>query len=76
VQVFYSLLKNHVGEWFLDLQILSLAYNKAEIAVRVHSIIDKFAERGLRSLGVARQASALDAPCFIILVTTMFFFTT
>ncbi len=55
---------------------MSLAYNKAEIAVRVHSVIDKFAERGLRSLGVARQASALNAPCFIVLVTTMFFFTT
>ncbi|CAM6084619.1 unnamed protein product [Calypogeia fissa] len=37
-------------------QILELAPNKAEIAGRVHSIIDKFAERGLRSLGVARQA--------------------
>ncbi len=46
----------------LDLQILDLAVNKAEIAVRVHSVIDKFAERGLRSLAVARQASALDAP--------------
>lgn len=38
-------------------QILDLAHNKSEIAVRVHSIIDKFAERGLRSLAVARQAS-------------------
>ncbi|CAN0908368.1 ATPase 7, plasma membrane-type [Linum grandiflorum] len=36
-------------------QILNLARNKAEIANRVHAIIDKFAERGLRSLGVARQ---------------------
>ncbi|XP_076890462.1 plasma membrane ATPase 1-like [Bidens hawaiensis] len=36
-------------------QILNLAHNKSEIANRVHSIIDKFAERGLRSLGVARQ---------------------
>ncbi|CAI0527025.1 unnamed protein product [Linum tenue] len=36
-------------------QILNLAYNKAEIANRVHGIIDKFAERGLRSLGIARQ---------------------
>ncbi|CAK9258522.1 unnamed protein product [Sphagnum jensenii] len=48
------------GKWYraskgAPEQILSLAYNKAEIAVRVHSIIDKFAERGLRSLGVARQ---------------------
>ncbi|KEH17835.1 putative proton-exporting ATPase [Medicago truncatula] len=36
-------------------QILNLARNKAEIAQKVHSMIDKFAERGLRSLGVARQ---------------------
>ncbi|CAN1152456.1 ATPase 7, plasma membrane-type [Linum perenne] len=36
-------------------QILNLARNKSEIAGKVHAIIDKFAERGLRSLGVARQ---------------------
>ncbi|CAI0554206.1 unnamed protein product [Linum tenue] len=36
-------------------QILNLAHNKSEIANKVHSIIDKFAERGLRSLGIARQ---------------------
>ncbi|KAF3440101.1 hypothetical protein FNV43_RR18379 [Rhamnella rubrinervis] len=36
-------------------QILNLARNKSEIQKRVHAIIDKFAERGLRSLGVARQ---------------------
>ncbi|KAJ1439518.1 P-type ATPase [Sesbania bispinosa] len=36
-------------------QILNLAHNKAEIRQKVHSIIDKFAERGLRSLAVARQ---------------------
>ncbi|CAL1375940.1 unnamed protein product [Linum trigynum] len=36
-------------------QILNLAYNRADIANRVHGIIDKFAERGLRSLGIARQ---------------------
>ncbi|KAL8141282.1 hypothetical protein V2J09_007303 [Rumex salicifolius] len=36
-------------------QILDLAYNKSEVAKKVHSIIDKFAERGLRSLGIARQ---------------------
>ncbi|XP_073283530.1 plasma membrane ATPase 1-like isoform X1 [Primulina huaijiensis] len=36
-------------------QILNLAYNKSEIENKVHSIIDKFAERGLRSLAVARQ---------------------
>ncbi|KAJ7961902.1 Plasma membrane ATPase [Quillaja saponaria] len=36
-------------------QILNLARNRSEIERKVHSIIDKFAERGLRSLGVARQ---------------------
>ncbi|KAL4178595.1 hypothetical protein AMTRI_Chr13g115870 [Amborella trichopoda] len=36
-------------------QILNLARNKSEIERRVHTIIDKFAERGLRSLGVAYQ---------------------
>ncbi|XP_029124735.1 plasma membrane ATPase 2 [Cajanus cajan] len=36
-------------------QILNLAYNKSEIQQRVHAIIEKFAERGLRSLAVARQ---------------------
>ncbi|KAI5381571.1 plasma membrane H+-ATPase [Lathyrus oleraceus] len=36
-------------------QILNLAQNKAEIERKVHAMIDKFAERGLRSLGIARQ---------------------
>ncbi|KAK9275259.1 hypothetical protein L1049_022521 [Liquidambar formosana] len=36
-------------------QILNLALNKSDIEKRVHSIIEKFAERGLRSLAVARQ---------------------
>ncbi|XP_058108772.1 ATPase 10, plasma membrane-type [Magnolia sinica] len=36
-------------------QILNLCQEKHEIAGRVHAIIDKFAERGLRSLGVAYQ---------------------
>ncbi|KAL0343921.1 UNVERIFIED_CONTAM: Plasma membrane ATPase 1 [Sesamum angustifolium] len=36
-------------------QILNLACNKSEIERRVHSVIDKFAERGLRSLAVAYQ---------------------
>ncbi|KAJ6704066.1 CALCIUM-TRANSPORTING ATPASE [Salix viminalis] len=39
--------------------ILNLAWNKSDIERRVHSIIDKFAERGLRSLGVARQIATL-----------------
>ncbi|XP_010923303.1 plasma membrane ATPase 3 [Elaeis guineensis] len=36
-------------------QILNLALNKSEIERRVHAVIDKFAERGLRSLAVAYQ---------------------
>ncbi|KAI3905214.1 hypothetical protein MKX01_017460 [Papaver californicum] len=35
--------------------ILNLACNKSEIEKKAHAIIDKFAERGLRSLGIARQ---------------------
>lgn len=36
-------------------QILDLAHNKREIAARVHATIAEYADRGLRSLGVARQ---------------------
>ncbi|KAF8013010.1 hypothetical protein BT93_I1005 [Corymbia citriodora subsp. variegata] len=36
-------------------QILNLVHNRSEIERRVHSMIDKFAERGLRSLAVAYQ---------------------
>ncbi|XVE83823.1 hypothetical protein DITRI_Ditri16bG0118400 [Diplodiscus trichospermus] len=36
-------------------QILNLANNKSELERRVHAVIDKFAERGLRSLAVAYQ---------------------
>ncbi|XP_037422409.1 plasma membrane ATPase 1-like isoform X4 [Triticum dicoccoides] len=36
-------------------QILNLAHNKSEIAQKVHAVIDKFAGRRLRSLGVAYQ---------------------
>ncbi|KAG6557061.1 hypothetical protein Mapa_000987 [Marchantia paleacea] len=46
-------------------EILHLAHNKDKIAARVHSVIDKFAERGLRSLAVARQevpAKSKDSP--------------
>ncbi|KAL0425767.1 UNVERIFIED_CONTAM: Plasma membrane ATPase 1 [Sesamum radiatum] len=46
-------------------EILNLAHNRSEIERRVHSIIDKFAERGLRSLAVARQevpAGTKDSP--------------
>ncbi|XP_020104345.1 ATPase 10, plasma membrane-type [Ananas comosus] len=37
-------------------QILNLCYNKHEIAGKVHTVVDRFAERGLRSLAVAYQA--------------------
>ncbi|KAG6511554.1 hypothetical protein ZIOFF_029622 [Zingiber officinale] len=37
-------------------QILNLCHNKEKIVGKVHAIIDKFAERGLCSLGVAFQA--------------------
>ncbi|KAH6789599.1 H[+]-ATPase 7 [Perilla frutescens var. frutescens] len=46
-------------------QILNLSHNRSEIERRVHAIINKFAERGLRSLGVARQevpAGSKDSP--------------
>ncbi|GMP36415.1 hypothetical protein CsSME_00008553 [Camellia sinensis var. sinensis] len=35
--------------------ILNLAHNKSEIERRVHAVIDKFVEQGLRSLAVAYQ---------------------
>jgi magnesium-transporting ATPase (P-type) len=41
------------------MQILNLAHNKSEIERRVHAVIDKFAERGLRSLAVAYQVGEL-----------------
>lgn len=40
---------------FAKSQILALCQEKNEIAARVHTIIDNFAERGLRSLAVASQ---------------------
>ncbi|KAH6760783.1 plasma membrane H+-ATPase [Perilla frutescens var. hirtella] len=36
-------------------QILALCNSKEDVRKKVHACIDKFAERGLRSLGVARQ---------------------
>ncbi|XP_047164315.1 plasma membrane ATPase 4-like isoform X2 [Vigna umbellata] len=36
-------------------QILNLCNCKEDVRKRVHGVIDKFAERGLRSLGVAKQ---------------------
>ncbi|KAH0928244.1 hypothetical protein HID58_013971 [Brassica napus] len=42
----------HVGHFQ---KILDMAHNKLEIKEKVHAKIDKFAERGLRSLGLAYQ---------------------
>lgn len=36
-------------------QILTLCNAKEDVKKKVHAIIDKFAERGLRSLAVASQ---------------------
>ncbi|KAG6390948.1 hypothetical protein SASPL_148694 [Salvia splendens] len=36
-------------------QILELCHSKEDVRKKVHAVIDKFAERVLRSLGVARQ---------------------
>lgn len=38
-------------------QIIELCDLKEDMKKKVHSIIDKFADRGLRSLGVAQQVS-------------------
>jgi len=45
-------------------QILDLCQEKDQIAKRVHDIIDKFAERGLRSLAVAYQVISM-IPFFV-----------
>ena len=44
------------------MQIMNLCNCKEDIRKRVHTVIDKFAERGLRSLGVARQVC--DFSCY------------
>ncbi|KAL0290830.1 UNVERIFIED_CONTAM: Plasma membrane ATPase 4 [Sesamum angustifolium] len=46
-------------------QILTLCHCKEDLKKKVHSVIDKFADRGLRSLAVARQEvpeKSKDAP--------------
>lgn len=40
-------------------QILALCNCREDVRKKVHAVIDKFAERGLRSLGVARQVGYL-----------------
>ena len=39
----------------LILQIINLCYNKDDIAEKAQRVVDRFAERGLRSLAVAYQ---------------------
>lgn len=39
----------------VTMQILTLCNCKEDVKRRVHAVIDKYAERGLRSLAVARQ---------------------
>ena len=41
-------------------QILELAHNKEELSAKVHEIINRFADRGLRSLGVGKQVSSIN----------------
>ncbi|KAL6540407.1 hypothetical protein OROMI_024290 [Orobanche minor] len=61
-------------------QILHLAHNKSDIELRVHAVIDKFAERGLRSLAVAIQLDFMllaliwefDFPPFMVLIIAIF----
>ena len=40
--------------------MLDLCNCKEDVRKRVHAVIEKFAERGLRSLGVARQVQKLN----------------
>lgn len=42
---------------FAASQILNLVHNKSEAERRVHFVIDKYAEQGLRSIAVAYQVS-------------------
>jgi hypothetical protein len=37
-----------------------LAHNKKELSAKVHEIINRFADRGLRSLGVGKQVSSIN----------------
>ena len=46
-------------------QILNLAHNKSDIEGKIHAVIDKFAERGLRSLAVAYQVMYFLASCLV-----------
>lgn len=56
-----------------EMQILNLAHNKLEIDRRVHAVIDKFAERGLRSLAVAYQVQDPAHLCLLLIFSFLFF---
>lgn len=60
LQSLECLLQNFSVFWlFTAYQILDLCQEKDQIARKVHDIIDKFAERGLRSLAVAYQVISM-----------------
>ncbi|KAK9195122.1 hypothetical protein WN943_003241 [Citrus x changshan-huyou] len=50
-----GLISKKFSSFHLTPQILNLVYNKSEMGRRVNAVINKFAERGLRSLAVAYQ---------------------
>lgn len=52
----------------MHFQILNLAHNRSDIERKVHTIIDKFAERGLRSLAVAYQVILFYVPLIALLL--------
>ena len=49
---------------------MNLAHNKSEIERRVHAVIDKFAERGLRSLAVAYQVCSYMLLCLVYVLNS------
>ncbi|KAL8478715.1 hypothetical protein ACS0TY_030554 [Phlomoides rotata] len=55
-------------------QILHLAHNKADIERRVHAVIDKFAERGLRSIAEVPEGTkeSPGGPCQFIGLMPLF----
>ncbi|KAI8026370.1 ATPase 4, plasma membrane-type [Camellia lanceoleosa] len=53
-------------------EVLNLAHNKSEIERRVHAVIDKFAEQGLRSRAVAYQCAMRFAGSATILCLDLY----
>lgn len=68
---YYTFLSRSFFSYLVSLymnQILNLCNCKEDVRNKVHIVIDKFAERGLRSLAVARQvscASLLDCVRYV-----------